>query len=113
MNNVRAEGRWELLKLWLERQRVMRDQCVEPFAVGHDVALEQTQIKMRDIERFIPDTGEALDTPDTHRVCRPVEGSHYIPPTPAVSCVCGEISRAPKAACNDEPPPNLDLGWLR
>lgn len=88
--DVRAEGRWELLKLWLERQRVMRDQCKEPFTVGHDIALEQVQIKMRDIERFIPDTGEA---PDTHRVCRPAEGSHYLQPMPAESCVCGEVKR--------------------
>lgn len=57
--NDRAEGRWALLKLWLERQRVMRDQCFEPFTVGHDIALEQVQIKMRDIERFIPKEQES------------------------------------------------------
>lgn len=31
-------------------------------------------------------------------VCDPAAGSHYIPPSPALGCVCGEIQRQPERA---------------
>lgn len=67
--DVRAEGRWELLKLWLERQRSLpwRGETADGVK-GYDLALEQIQIKMRDIETFIPDTPDTRDKPDTHHV---------------------------------------------